>query len=47
MFFLEFSYVYPTDCAKAGVTGKQSTSDFPENEHFLPPDTHTHECVRA
>ena len=25
------------------VTRKQSTPNFPKNEHFLPPDTHT--CV--
>ena len=24
-----------------GVTRKQSTPNFPKNEHFLPPDTHT------
>ena len=24
-----------------GVTRKQSTPNFPINEHFLPPDTHT------
>ena len=24
---------------------KQSTSNFPKNEHFLPPDTHTYVCV--
>ena len=28
-----------------GVTRKRSTPNFPENEHFLPPDTHTHVCV--
>ena len=26
-----------------GVTRKQSTPNFPKNEHFLPPDTHTRE----
>ena len=25
-----------------GVSRKQSTPNFPKNEHFLPPDTHTH-----
>ena len=28
-----------------GVSRKQSTSNFPKNEHFLPPDTHTYVCV--
>ena len=27
---------------KTGARSKQSTSNFPENEHSLPPDTHTH-----
>ena len=27
---------------KTGVSRKQSTQDFPKNEHFLPPDTHTY-----
>ena len=27
---------------KTGARSKQSTSNFPENEHFLPPDTHMH-----
>ena len=26
---------------KTSVSRKQSTPNFPENEHFLPPDTHT------
>ena len=26
---------------KTGVTRKQSTPNFPKNEHFLPLDTHT------
>ena len=30
---------------KTGVSRKQSTSNFPKNEHFLPPDTHTYMCV--
>ena len=25
-----------------GVSRKQSTPNFPKNEHFLPPDTHTY-----
>ena len=25
---------------KTGVSRKQSTPNFPKNEHFLPPDTH-------
>ena len=25
---------------KTGVTRKQSTPNFPKNEHFLPPDKH-------
>ena len=28
-----------------GVSRKQSTSKFPNNEHFLLPDTHTYVCV--
>ena len=28
-----------------GVSGKQSTPNFPKNEHFLPPDTHTNVCA--
>ena len=28
-----------------GVSRKQSTPNFPKNEHFLPPDTHTYVCV--
>ena len=28
-----------------GVSRKQSKPNFPENEHFLPPDTHTYVCV--
>ena len=41
--------------SKKCVTRKQSATNFPKNEHFLPPDTHpqnrhflhpdTHECV--
>ena len=27
---------------KRGVSKKQSTQNFPKNEHFLPPVTHTH-----
>ena len=30
---------------KTGVTRKQSTPNFPENKHFLPPDTQTYVCV--
>ena len=30
---------------KTGVSGKQSTSKFPKNKHFLPPDTHTYVCI--
>ena len=30
---------------KTGVSRKQSTPNFPKNEHFLPPDTHTYVCV--
>ena len=30
--------------SKTGVTRKQSTSNFPKNEHLLP-DTHTHVYV--
>ena len=28
-----------------GVSRKQSLPNFPKNEHFLPPDTHTYVCV--
>ena len=28
-----------------GVSRKQSTPNFPKNEHFLPPDTHMYVCV--
>ena len=28
-----------------GVSRKQSTSNFPKNEHFLPPDMHMYVCV--
>ena len=30
---------------KTGVSRKQSTTNFPKNKHFLPPDTHTYVCV--
>ena len=30
---------------KTGVSRKQSMPNFPKNEHFLPPDTHTHMYV--
>ena len=30
---------------KTRVSRKQSTSNFPKNEHFLLPDTHTYVCV--
>ena len=30
---------------KTVVSRKQSTPNFPKNEHFLPPDTHTYVCV--
>ena len=30
---------------KTGVSRKQSTPNFPKNEHFLPSDTHTYKCV--
>ena len=30
-----------------GCFKKQSTTNFPKNEHFLPPDTHTYMCVSA
>ena len=30
---------------RTGVSRKQSTPNFPKNEHFLPPDTHTFVCV--
>ena len=30
---------------KTGVARKQSTPNFPKNEHFLPPDTHMYVCV--
>ena len=28
-----------------GVSRKQSTPNFPKNEHFVPPDMHTYVCV--
>ena len=28
-----------------GVSKKQSPPNFSENQHFLPPDTHTYVCV--
>ena len=28
-----------------GVSKRQSTPNFPNNEHILPPDTHTYVCV--
>ena len=31
---------------KTGVTRKQTTPNFQENEHFLPPNTHTYIPVR-
>ena len=31
---------------KTGVSRKQSASNFPKNEYFLPPDTHTYQGVR-
>ena len=31
--------------AKERISRKQSTPNFPEKEHFLPPDTHTYVCV--
>ena len=30
---------------KTGVPRKQSTPNFPKNEHFLPSDMHAHVCV--
>ena len=30
---------------QTGVTRKQGTPNFPKNEHFFPPDTHTSVCV--
>ena len=30
-----------------GCFKKQCTTNFPKNEHFLPPDTHTYMCVSA
>ena len=30
---------------KTGVSRQQNTPSFPKNEHFLPPDTHTHVCI--
>ena len=30
---------------KKGVSRKQSTPNFPKNEHLLPPETHTYVCV--
>ena len=30
---------------KTGVSKKQGTPNFPKNEHFLPPYTHTDVCV--
>ena len=30
---------------KTGVSRKQSTTNFPKNEHFLLPDNHTYVCV--
>ena len=30
---------------KMKVTRKESTPNFPKNEHFLSPDTHTYVCV--
>ena len=30
---------------KTGGSRKQCTSNFPQNRHFLPPDTHTHVCI--
>ena len=29
----------------SGVTRKQSTPNFPKNQQFLAPDTHTYVCV--
>ena len=31
--------------AKGRISRKQSTPNFPKNEHFLPPDTHKYVCV--
>ena len=31
--------------SQKGVSRKQSTPNFPKNEHFLSPDTHTYMCV--
>ena len=31
--------------SKTGVSRKRSMPKFPENKHFLPPDTHTYVCV--
>ena len=30
---------------RTGVPRRQSKPNFPKNEHFLPPDTHTYVCV--
>ena len=30
---------------KTGISRKQSTPNFPKNEHFVTPDTHAYVCV--
>ena len=39
------SVVRQKDKAQDGITRKRSTPNFPENEHFLPPDANTYVCV--
>ena len=38
-------FTYVVNNLKTGVSRKQSTPNFPKNEHFLRPDTHTYVCV--
>ena len=43
--FVSSSVIRESVNLKTGVSRKQSTANFPKNKHFLPPDTHTYECV--
>ena len=44
LFFGHFGVLCFNNKAK-GRIAKQSKPNFPKNEHFLPPDTHTYVCV--
>ena len=44
-FYIISSVIRQKANLKRGISRKQSRSDFPKNEHFLPHDTHTYMYV--